>query len=399
MPRRRPGTGWSTSAGATSRRAASAPSERSPSILEEPNDGSGSDRKCGGDLWGGQRHRRGDRAGVRGRGRPRRGRRSRSERPRSGQAELPRDSLGLVADVTDFAAVRRIGRGGLRDALAVATTSFSRSEPARGSSASRSGSSSRPTGTCAQGQPDRRRQRGARIRPGDGRGEPDRRSPAAHGSSRSMLFLSSVAGQIGSQTDPPYSAAKAAVINFAQCAAKDLAPFGVRVNSLCPGMVQTPLNRGGLRGLGQGAARIRTPILRGMDGRQDQEARPLEPLATARGHRRHGRLPRLEPGAQHHRPDHQRRWRLCDALVSWSVGFCEMQSGLSRSRMRGMTSAAFVFSAHGSGSDRHGTDHIRRGPVRHRGQRARNIAVSNRATSCISRSRRHSCPRRTGRSW
>ena len=63
------------------------------------------------------------------------------------------------------------------------------------------------------------------------------------GAGRSMLLLSSVAGQIGSQTDPPYSAAKAAVINFAQCAAKDLAPFGVRVNALCPGMVQTPLNR------------------------------------------------------------------------------------------------------------------------------------------------------------
>jgi len=63
------------------------------------------------------------------------------------------------------------------------------------------------------------------------------------GSAPSMLFLSSVAGQIGSQTDPPYSAAKAAIINFAQCAAKDLAPSGVRVNTLCPGMVQTPLNR------------------------------------------------------------------------------------------------------------------------------------------------------------
>ena len=62
-------------------------------------------------------------------------------------------------------------------------------------------------------------------------------------SGRSMLLLSSVAGQMGSQTDPPYSAAKAAVINFAQCAAKDLAASGVRVNALCPGMVQTPLNR------------------------------------------------------------------------------------------------------------------------------------------------------------
>jgi NAD(P)-dependent dehydrogenase (short-subunit alcohol dehydrogenase family) len=58
-----------------------------------------------------------------------------------------------------------------------------------------------------------------------------------------FLFLSSVAGQIGSQTDPPYSASKAALINFALCAAKDLAPYNIRVNSLCPGMVDTPLNR------------------------------------------------------------------------------------------------------------------------------------------------------------
>ena len=59
----------------------------------------------------------------------------------------------------------------------------------------------------------------------------------------SMLFLVSVAGQIGSQTDPPYSAAKAGLINFTQCVAKDLAPFGVRANALSPGMVKTDLNR------------------------------------------------------------------------------------------------------------------------------------------------------------
>jgi len=58
-----------------------------------------------------------------------------------------------------------------------------------------------------------------------------------------MVFIASVAGQIGSQTDPPYSASKAANINFSQCLAKDLAPAGVRVNTVCPGMVQTPLNR------------------------------------------------------------------------------------------------------------------------------------------------------------
>lgn len=58
-----------------------------------------------------------------------------------------------------------------------------------------------------------------------------------------MVFVASVAGQIGSPTDPPYSASKAANINFAQCLAKDLAGFGVRVNTVCPGMVATPLNR------------------------------------------------------------------------------------------------------------------------------------------------------------
>ena len=57
-----------------------------------------------------------------------------------------------------------------------------------------------------------------------------------------LVFLASVAGQIGSQTDPPYSASKAANINFAQCLAKDLAPHGIRVNTVCPGMVKTPLN-------------------------------------------------------------------------------------------------------------------------------------------------------------
>ena len=58
-----------------------------------------------------------------------------------------------------------------------------------------------------------------------------------------MVFVASVAGQMGSQTDPPYSASKAANINFAQCMAKDLAAKGVRANTVCPGMVQTPLNR------------------------------------------------------------------------------------------------------------------------------------------------------------
>jgi NAD(P)-dependent dehydrogenase (short-subunit alcohol dehydrogenase family) len=65
----------------------------------------------------------------------------------------------------------------------------------------------------------------------------------ANRGSGSFLFFTSVAGQIGSQTDPPYSASKAGLINFMQCVAKDLAPHGVRANAIAPGMVKTDLNR------------------------------------------------------------------------------------------------------------------------------------------------------------
>ncbi len=58
-----------------------------------------------------------------------------------------------------------------------------------------------------------------------------------------FLFFSSVAGQIGSQTDPPYSVSKAAILSFMQIAAKDFAAYNIRANAICPGMVQTPLQQ------------------------------------------------------------------------------------------------------------------------------------------------------------
>jgi len=60
---------------------------------------------------------------------------------------------------------------------------------------------------------------------------------------RTLCLMASVAGQIGSQTDPPYSAAKAALINFMQCVAKDFAPYGARANAIAPGMIPSALNQ------------------------------------------------------------------------------------------------------------------------------------------------------------
>ncbi|MDB4863478.1 SDR family oxidoreductase [Pirellulaceae bacterium] len=59
----------------------------------------------------------------------------------------------------------------------------------------------------------------------------------------SILFIASIAAQMGSQTDPPYSAAKAALVNFMQVVAKDFAPYNVRANAISPGMIQTTLNK------------------------------------------------------------------------------------------------------------------------------------------------------------
>ncbi len=54
-----------------------------------------------------------------------------------------------------------------------------------------------------------------------------------------IVNVASVSGRTGFQTDPAYSASKAAVLNLTQTMARDLAP-AVRVNAVCPGMVYTP---------------------------------------------------------------------------------------------------------------------------------------------------------------
>lgn len=91
----------------------------------------------------------------------------------------------------------------------------------------------------------------------------------------SMLFLVSVAGQIGSQTDPPYSAAKAGLINFMQCAARDLAPHGIRVNALSPGMVRTDLNESVWRA---GQARLPEAERRDYGSWAEEKIRKVSPL-------------------------------------------------------------------------------------------------------------------------
>lgn len=55
----------------------------------------------------------------------------------------------------------------------------------------------------------------------------------------SVINFSSVSGFVGQANFATYNATKFAIRGLTKCWAQDLAPFGIRVNSLCPGYIYT----------------------------------------------------------------------------------------------------------------------------------------------------------------
>lgn len=57
-----------------------------------------------------------------------------------------------------------------------------------------------------------------------------------------ILNVSSMFGETGGSCEVDYSVTKAALIGLTKALAKEVGPAGVRVNCVCPGVIQTPMN-------------------------------------------------------------------------------------------------------------------------------------------------------------
>ena len=57
-----------------------------------------------------------------------------------------------------------------------------------------------------------------------------------------IVNISSVWGEVGGSCESVYSASKAALLGFTKALAKELGWSGIRVNSVSPGMIDTPMN-------------------------------------------------------------------------------------------------------------------------------------------------------------
>ncbi len=56
-----------------------------------------------------------------------------------------------------------------------------------------------------------------------------------------IVNIASGAGRVGSPGNPPYNVSKAGVISYTQASALELAPHNINVNSICPGLLWTPM--------------------------------------------------------------------------------------------------------------------------------------------------------------
>jgi 3-oxoacyl-[acyl-carrier protein] reductase len=81
----------------------------------------------------------------------------------------------------------------------------------------------------------------------------------SHANRGVIINMSSVAGLMGLDAVPHYSAAKAGILGFTRAVAREVASRGIRVNAICPGYIDTPMTQP-VSPLMRAAVVARTPL-------------------------------------------------------------------------------------------------------------------------------------------
>ena len=100
----------------------------------------------------------------------------------------------------------------------------------------------------------------------------------------SIVNVASEAARVGSQGSVVYSAAKAGVIGFTRAVARESSRFGVRVNAVAPGPIDTPLLNAAPEELGEIGERLRAGMIAATSmrriGQPDEVAATIAFLAS-----------------------------------------------------------------------------------------------------------------------
>lgn len=75
-------------------------------------------------------------------------------------------------------------------------------------------------------------------------------APLAEAAAGSIVNIASLAGLAGGPGMTAYAASKGAIVAFSKALANEVAPQGIRVNSVCPGWIDTPFNQPAIDDMG-----------------------------------------------------------------------------------------------------------------------------------------------------